>query len=126
MQITVDKSRNIEGGEGLVAHINTVVEEALNAMRDHITSIEVHISDESGPKGANKGKLDDMRCLMQAHLKHHQPVSTTCHDANLHDAIHGAAQKLLRLIESTLGRIRDRNPHTDPLLADDGDKADLE
>jgi hypothetical protein len=121
MEIIVDKARNIEGGEGLVQHINTVVEEALYAMRDHITRIEVHISDESGPKGANKGKQDEMRCLMLAHLLRHQPVSVSCQEPKLHDAIHGAAHKLLRLIESTLGRVRDRNPHADPLLATDDD-----
>lgn len=121
MQVIIDKSRNIEGSEGLSTHISSVVEATLHPMRDHITRVEVHVSDENGPKGAKKTKPDDIRCVMLARLQHHQPVSVSNHDASLHDSIHGAAHKLLRLVESTLGRIHDKNPRGEPATSIDDD-----
>jgi ribosome-associated translation inhibitor RaiA len=72
-------------------------------MSDHITRVEVHLTDERGPKN---GK-NDKRCMMEARLEGRQPIAVTDEAAALDLAVNGAADKLARLIENTLGKLRD-------------------
>jgi len=111
MQIQVNTDHNIPGREALSAHVTSVVELALTGSRERVTRVEVHLTDENGPKTGPK----DMRCAMEARLEHHQPIAVTHDAATLHQAVDGAADKLARLIEHTLGRMRDeRRERTDP------------
>ena len=64
MQIQVNTDHTIEGHEALAAQIRGVVENALSRVSDHITRVEVHLTDERGPKS---GK-NDKRCMMEARL----------------------------------------------------------
>ncbi|HEX5043693.1 MAG TPA: HPF/RaiA family ribosome-associated protein [Candidatus Polarisedimenticolaceae bacterium] len=107
MQIQVNTDSNIEGREKLADHVRTVVETTLIRFKDQITRVEVHLSDENGAKGGG----DDKRCKMEARLKGRQPVAIMDDAASLSRAIDSAAGKLARLIESTLGRLRDQHGH---------------
>lgn len=104
MQIQINTDRNIEGHEALTAQVSSVVESTLSRISDHITRVEVHLSDENSDK---KSGDNNMRCLMEARLQGRQPVAVTHQAATLDQAVDGAADKLIRLIESTLGRLRD-------------------
>ncbi len=105
MQIQINTDGNIEGHERLATQVSSVVESALSRHSDHITRVEVHLSDENSDK---KSGNDDMRCMMEARLEGHQPLAVTHHAATVDEAVDGAADKLTRLIESTLGRLRDQ------------------
>jgi ribosome-associated translation inhibitor RaiA len=112
MQIQINTDRNIEGHEMLAAQVTGVVESALSRISDRITRVEVHLSDENSDK---KGGNDNMRCMMEARLEGRQPIAVTHQAATLDQAVDGAADKLTRLIESTLGRLRDqKSSRTDP------------
>jgi len=114
MKVQINTDRNIEGHEGLAAHVTGVVEGALSRFSDQITRVEVHLSDENGKQKSGPG---DMRCLMEARLGGHQPIAVTHQASTLDQAIEGAVDKLCRLIESTLGRLRDpKIARTDPPL----------
>lgn len=104
MQIQMNTDANIEGHEALATQISSVVESALNRFSDHITRVEVHLSDEDSGK---KGGQDDMRCMLEARLEGRQPIAVTHQAATVDQAVDGAADKLTSLIESTLGRLRD-------------------
>lgn len=103
MQIQVNTGHNIEGGAGLVAYVSNVVEAALNMVSDYITRVEVHLSDETG----SKTRPDDIRCVMEARLEHHQPIAVTDHASIVDEAVTGAAHKLARLIDHTLSRLQE-------------------
>lgn len=100
MQIQINTDHNIEGREALAAHVRGVVEGALNRFDEHLSRVEVHLSDENADK---KGK-HDKRCVIEARLKGHPPVAVTHHAESLHQAVDGASDKAVRLIDSTLGR----------------------
>jgi ribosome-associated translation inhibitor RaiA len=104
MQIQINTDHNIEGHEALAAQVSNVVENALNRIRDHITRVEVHLSDEDSDKGGQNEK----RCMMEARLEGRQPVAVTHQAETLKQAVDGAADKLARLIESTLDRLHDQ------------------
>ena len=52
MQIQVNTDHTIEGHEALADQIRGVVENALSRMSDHITRVEIHVTDERGPRAA--------------------------------------------------------------------------
>jgi hypothetical protein len=53
MKIQVNTDRNIEGHEALAAQVSSVVEAALHRISEHITRVEVHLSDENGHKSGH-------------------------------------------------------------------------
>jgi ribosome-associated translation inhibitor RaiA len=111
MQIQINTDHNIEGKEALAAQVRGIVKSALSRISDHITRVEVHLSDES----SHKISQNDKRCMMEARLEGRQPIAVTHQAATLDQAVDGAADKLTRLIESTLGRQRDQeHSRTDP------------
>ncbi|MEO8166673.1 MAG: HPF/RaiA family ribosome-associated protein [bacterium] len=112
MQIQINTDHNIEGNQAMLTYVRGVVEEALSRISNHITRVEMHLSDEN----SHKSGQDDKRCMMEARLQGHQPVAVTHQAATLNQAVDGASDKLIRLIESTLGRLRDQNRRTNPLL----------
>ena len=105
MQVQINTDRNIEGREALADQVRGVVESALSRFSDHITRVEVHLSDENSDK---KGGDDEMRCMMEARIEGRQPIAVTHQAASLDQAVDGAADKRTRLIESTLGRLREQ------------------
>lgn len=112
MQIQINTDNSIEGREALSAHIRTVVENALGHLTSHVTRVEVHVADENGAKTVG----DDKRCVMEARLEGRPPGAVTHQAATVHDAATGAADKLARLIEHTLGRLEhERSQRTDPV-----------
>ncbi|MEO8270508.1 MAG: HPF/RaiA family ribosome-associated protein [Aureliella sp.] len=105
MQIQINTEGNIEGHDVLATRVISAVENALSRVSDHITRVEVHLSDKNSDK---KGGNDDMRCVIEARLEGRQPIAVTHEAATLDQAVDGASDKLARLIESTLGRLRDQ------------------
>jgi len=103
MQIQVSTDHNIEGTETFIHHVQAELMIALSGFNAHVTRVEVHFSDEDGPK---TGGLDK-RCLLEVRTAHHQPVALGHTGETLEQALQGAAQKMHRLLESTLGRAHD-------------------
>jgi hypothetical protein len=61
-----------------------------------------------------------MRCMMEARLEGHQPIAVTHEAMTLDQAVDGAADKLTRLVENTLGRLQtQRDRRTDPPLTEE-------
>ena len=107
MKIQVNTDHNIEGHEALAAHVSSLVESALGRASEHITRVEVHLSDESAGKSGPDGK----RCAMEARLHGRPPIAVSHQAATVHQAVNGAAEKLTRSIDGTLGALRDQKRH---------------
>ena len=111
MQIQINTDHNIGGHQALIAEVTGKVESALTRFSDHITRVEVHLSDQN----SQKNSPGDKRCMMEARLEGRQPIAVSHEAETLDQAIGGASDKLARLIENTLGRQRDQKSHrTDP------------
>lgn len=104
MQIEVSSHNDIPGGETLIAHVRTVVEHALSHVSEHVTRVEVHLSDANREKGG----LDNKHCMMEARLEGLLPTAVTDQAETMELAIHGAANKLKTVVASTLEKIRDK------------------
>ena len=102
MQVQIHTDHHIEGTEAMHKWVSTAVKQALARFSDKISRVEVHLSDENG--GKNTGP-EYKQCVLEARLEGHQPLSVKHHAASLNQALDGAADKLLRLIDNTLGRV---------------------
>jgi len=105
MQIQFNTDHNIEGHQALSTRVSSTVEEALSRFSEHITQVDVHLSDENSNK---KHGYVAMRCMIEAHLEGRQPIAVTDQAATLDKAVAGAADTLAHIIENTLGRRHDR------------------
>ena len=97
MQIQINNQR---GGEALATTVNAMLEEALVRFSEHVTRLEVHITDENGKKG---GK-DDKRCVMEARMEGRKPMAVIESAPTAMQAVQGAIHKLQRMLDSTVGK----------------------
>lgn len=123
MQIQTNTDHTIEGTEALTTHVESVVNLAVGRFGEHITRVVVHLNKNND----SKSPTGDFRCLLEARIEGHAPVATSDHAGNLHQAIHGAAEKLKRAVGSTLGKLHDGvkgGPVVAEALVDNADPAD--
>jgi len=73
MEIQVNFGHDINDHKKIIHHAETMVDSILGHLAEHITRIEVHISDENSKKEGRH----DKRCMMEARLKGHQPIVVT-------------------------------------------------
>ena len=103
MQVQLNTDANIQGHESLAAWVESELAGKLERFREHITRIEVHLSDNSAARAGPA----DKRCTLEARLAGKKPAAVS-HDAGtVADAFHGAADKLMRALETSLGRAKD-------------------
>jgi ribosome-associated translation inhibitor RaiA len=102
MLIQVNTDNNIEGSARMSAYFTDTLEGALSRFQDQITTVQVHLSDENGGKEGTS----DKRCLLEARLKGLKPVVVTNTAENLDIAVNGAIDKLIKSLESTIGKLR--------------------
>jgi len=116
MQIQVNSNHSIATGESFERWATTELNDTFSRFRDDITRIEVHMSDEN----ADKVSDDHTRCMMEARLANREPVAVNHQGANQDEAFRGASDKLKRVLEHTLGKLRDHRAREsirrDPLV----------
>ena len=105
MQVQINSDNHVEVTQDFAREIEAIVASTLERFGDRITRVEVHLSDESS---SAKSVGDDKRCVLEARLAGLQPIAVTHQGATLEQALDGAAEKLEKTIDHTLGRLDDR------------------
>jgi len=101
MQVQVRTDNHIEGTDAMAKWASASIKATLTRFSGKITRVEAHLSDLNGGKKDTTGSI---QCTMEARLEGHQPLVVKHLGANLNQAIEGGAEKLGRLIDSTVGR----------------------
>ena len=110
MNIQINTDHHIQGSDALIAKFRGLIMDALCRISDNITSVQIHLSDEDGKKKGN----NDKRCMIEARMEGRQPIVVIENAATLNQALDGALDKLLSMVESIHGRRRDqRNRNTE-------------
>jgi len=104
MKIQFNTDNNIEGGEKLKTYFTSIISEELSRFSEHITRVEVHLSDVNG----DKESPNDKRCLLEARIEKRQPIAVTNHANTYEKAVAGATEKLTISLEKVLGRLKNR------------------
>jgi len=108
MQVQVNTGNGTDNKESLERWAADYLNETLSRFRQDITRIEVQLSDQNnGKKGAA-----DMRCMMEARVNGREPLAVNHHGATQDEAFRGATQRLIHLLDHTMGKL-DRHEHRD-------------
>lgn len=102
MQIQVNTDDNIES-RNLAPRVQEDVAATFARFGEYITRIEVHLGDDN----ADKHGAGDKRCAMEARLAGRRPEAVVHHGSTVLEAYTGAARKLRKMLESSLGRLKD-------------------
>lgn len=102
MHIQFNTDSSIEGTDNLFAKIEPDLEKVLSRFSEHISRIEVHVSDVNGERTNG----NDIRAVVEVRREGKQPTAATHHADNPILAVTGAAEKTKRLLENELGKER--------------------
>ncbi len=107
MHFQVRTDNHIENSEALADRIRDEVEAALGHHHrpDRVRRVEVYLQDVN----ARKGGADDIRCSIELSIAGHPPIAADDRAAGVDEAVTGAIDKVLRVLEHTMGKIEDRN-----------------
>lgn len=105
MQVLVNTDDHIHGSEALAQWVQDEATSRLGRFRGGITRLEVFMSDLDGGKSG----INDKRCRLEARVAGRQPVSVTAEADKLAGAFIDAVDKLVRLLDTELGRVKDRH-----------------
>ncbi len=106
MQIQINTDHHLQGSEAREQWASGVVDDAMSHFAEHVTRVEVHLSDEN----AGKGGAAVLRCTMEARVNGRPPIAVTNDAPSLDAAVNGAVGKLVRATEHALGRA-DKHAH---------------
>jgi ribosomal subunit interface protein len=99
MQVQVN-SNHIEGSARLQEWVGSRVADTLQRFEDHLSRVEIHVSDENSQKGG----AADKRCQIEARLQGLASVSVTHKAESLELAVEGAAEKMLHALDHQTGK----------------------
>ena len=103
MKVQVRHDDNLPGDRN--EWIARTVEGALARYGEQITTVEVHFADEDGPKNAE----GTIRCTIEARPAGFDPIAVTAHSSDMVGALDAALDKIERMLDGKLGRVRDHH-----------------
>ena len=102
MTIQINTDKNISVHEAFEAKLDGLLSEELSRFSEHITRLEVHLSDENG----SKQEQNDKRCMIEARIKGRQPIAVTANANDYELAVSGAVEKLKASLDKIEGKLR--------------------
>lgn len=112
MNIQVNTGHDIIGSENFNEYITGRLNEDFARFKNAITRIEVHITDQNANKSGDK----DKRCLLEARVANRKPEVVSHEAETVHQAFDGASEKLMRSLNSMVGRLTDHESPKDYVI----------
>lgn len=100
MQVQVNSDNTVTVDAEMIRLAEEDLNRILNRFESHVTRLEVHLSDINGERGGP----NDKRCLLEARLAAHDPLTVTAQASAVEASIKAAGQKMKNLLETTLGK----------------------
>jgi ribosome-associated translation inhibitor RaiA len=122
MKIQINTGHDVNGREEMIRLTEAIVESTLGHLAEHISRVEVHLSDENSKKGGDH----DKRCMMEARLEGHQPISVSSEARTIGQAIGSAADKLKSALNHTIDRLKDHKGRENVKISADNSIFELE
>jgi ribosomal subunit interface protein len=102
IQLNADKNLTIH--EAYETQISEKLNKDLERYSDHITRLEVHLSDENG----NKSGQNDKKCLLEAKMEGKSPIVTSDLGNTYDLALKGATEKLKHAIGTVVSKMQEK------------------
>jgi ribosome-associated translation inhibitor RaiA len=105
MTIQFNTDRNLTLHEEFRDKLSSLLAEKLNRFSDHITRLEVHLSDDNGGKNGP----DDKKCLLEARVEGRPPIAVSALANNYEQAVDAAIDKIKSSLNTVLDRLKDHS-----------------
>lgn len=102
MTIQFNADNNLTVHEEFRAKLKENITGKLNRFAEHISRVEVHLSDDNGAK---KGQ-DDKKCLLEARVEGRTSVVVTASGNNYELAVAGALDKLRASLDKIFDKLQ--------------------
>ena len=102
MKIQINTDKTVNGDQRHQDYFTSLITEGLKKYSDHITRIEVHLSDENG----NKEGFNDIRCFMEARLEKNQPIIAITDQSN---TVELAVSRAINKLKASLEKMHERS-----------------
>ena len=103
MIIQLNTDKNIQGTENLESYVSERIKKSLKHYTDHVTRVEIHLSDQN----ADKGGADDIMCKIEARIQGKQPVTVNKKADNKEKALAEAIDSLKAALGTVIGKMKD-------------------
>jgi hypothetical protein len=103
MKIQINTGKNLTVHAEYGNELEALLKKELSRYSEHITRLEVHLSDENGTKES----LNDKKCLLEARLEGRQPLAVSASSNTYDQAVNSAVGKLKALLDTIIGKLRD-------------------
>lgn len=102
MNIQINTDKNLDLQQDYAAKISETLQQGLSRFEEHLTRLEVHLSDEN----AEKYSKDDKKCLIEARPKGKQPIVVSAHSDNYDKALHDAMAKMKSSLDHMVDKMK--------------------
>lgn len=102
MLIQLNTDNHVDGRDEAMRQVETELERSLARFASQITRVEVHFQDSN----ADKSGAADKRCMLEARVSGSDPIAVTNTGESLAAAFHGARDKLVRVLDRRLAKLR--------------------
>ena len=101
MTIQFNSDKNLTVHEEFRDKLKNTLSEELNRFSEHITRLEVYLSDENGSKSGQ----NDKKCLLEARVEGRPPIAVSAGASNYELAVDSAVDKLKSSLNTVFGRL---------------------
>lgn len=102
MIILINTTNNISLDQDYRDSLTSMIEGEVERYNENITRLEVHLDDENSTKeGGN-----DKRCTIEARPEGIKPITVTQKADTFDQAVSGATDKLMSVLNTTYGKMR--------------------
>jgi len=105
MTIQINGDNNLHVKEAFGEKLQDILKDKLDRFSEHITRLEVHLSDENG----HKSGAQDKRCLLEARLEGKQPIAVSEQAENYTEALNAAVKKLTASLDTVIGKMQNHH-----------------
>ena len=102
MEILINTDHNISGSENMIDQVKSDLENSFERFSEHLTRLEVKISDENAAKDGQ----NDKKCVLEARIKGMPPLAVTGQGNSIDQAVSDATGKMKTSLDTTMGRLR--------------------
>jgi ribosome-associated translation inhibitor RaiA len=105
MQVQVHADDSIQGGESLAQWAKEEINNRLARLQEYVQRVEVYLTGVDALKTTGgPGK----RCVLETRASGRPPIAVNAESEKVYDAITAALDKLLRAVETDLGKLKDK------------------
>ncbi len=102
MTIQINTDKNLSVHEAFQTQLDGLLSKELSRFSEHITRLEVHLSDENGGKNGQ----NDKRCMIEVRMEGRQPIAVTDNANDYELAVSGAIEKLKASLSTIAGKLK--------------------